>query len=256
MSCVAEPPSRTLIPTSAEPGGMDRRTHGEGDDLVFVLGWGNRHDHEAVEWLVDRLVEAGYRVHVFQIPVNGTDFEADYLDPVVEFVEGLDEYRFLGHSTGGLIGAHVREPAPLTRTYLSPWWGYTDDQQGLLLDLAAKLPLSAQVLPTGTSTRESLGQLATDRMIAESPGRISPAMIRETRRAQSGLPPFEDDAVVFYAPDDQVVSPGAIEDRVPAENRVAYEGGHELFSSRSREDHLDDLLSAVAEGVAGIRDGE
>jgi pimeloyl-ACP methyl ester carboxylesterase len=233
---------------------MEVRTFGDGDDpdLVFVLGWGNRIDHENVRWLVDALAER-YRVHAVQIPVNPTDFEADYLAPVREYVADLGEYRFLGHSTGGLIGAYLREPAPLTRTYLSPWWGFAEEQAGTLLDLITKLPTARQFVPTGTSNRESLGALATDRQIADSPDRASPAFLGVAKGAQAGLPPFDADAVVFYTPDDLVVDPEAIEARAPERNRVAYEGGHELFSSPTREDHLDAVLAAVEGGVEAIR---
>jgi len=229
----------------------------DGDpDLVVVLGWGNRIDHENVRWLVDLLVDGGYRVHVFQIPVNISDFQAEYLDPVLAYIDraGLGEYRFLGHSTGGLVGAHVRDPTPVTRTYLSPWWGYPEDQQGIGLRIVEKLPLSAQVVPAGTADRDALGELATDRQIAENPGTASPAFIGATRRAQADLPPFDGDAVVFYTPEDRVVSVPAIEDRVPERNRIAYQGGHELFSSPAREEPLDVLLAAVDRGLAGIDD--
>jgi hypothetical protein len=230
---------------------METETVGEGPDLAFVLGWGNRLDHENVRWLLDALTER-YRVHAFQIPINPTDFEAEYLAPVREYVAELGSYRFLGHSTGGLIGAHLRDPEPETRTYLSPWWGFPDEQDGPLLGLVTKLPTARQFVPTGTSNRESLGQLATDRQIGETPDKASPAFLGLAKRAQADLPPFDDDAVVFYTPEDAVVSPDAIEKRVPQRNRVAYEGGHELFSSTDRDEYLDALFAAIEGGVEAL----
>jgi pimeloyl-ACP methyl ester carboxylesterase len=231
---------------------METETFGDPDDpdLAFVLGWGNRPGHETVRWLIDRLAER-YRVHAFEVPVNGTDFEGEYLDPVVEYVADLGAYRLLGHSTGGLVAAHVRDPAPETRTHLSPWWGFADDQRGPLLSLVTRVPSARQVIPSGASTREALGALASDEQLADSPDRVSPAFLRTIRGAQRSLPPVEDD-VVFYTPEDTVVSPQAIERRVPPRNRVAYEGGHELFSSPAREDHLGTLLAAVEEGPAAL----
>jgi hypothetical protein len=39
---------------------------------------------------------------------------------------------------------------------------------------------------------------------------------------------------------------------VPAERTVVYDGGHELFASRSRDDHLDTLLAVVDEGADAL----
>ena len=68
----------------------------------------------------------------------------------------------------------------------------------------------------------------------------------------SRLPPFDEDAVVFYTPEDPVVGAGAIRERTPEANAVVYEGGHELFNSSSREEHVDVLLAAVDEGADAL----
>ncbi|MFB6188736.1 MAG: alpha/beta hydrolase, partial [Halapricum sp.] len=52
----------------------------------------------------------------------------------------------------------------------------------------------------------------------------------------------------FCTLSDRVVSTRAIGDRLPSERIVLYDGGHELFTSRSREDHLDTLLAALEDG--------
>jgi riboflavin biosynthesis pyrimidine reductase len=61
---------------------------------------------------------------------------------------------------------------------------------------------------------------------------------------------------VFYTPEDRVVSVPAIEERAPERNRVAYEGGHELFSSPTREEYVDRILAAVDRGLEGVTDPE
>jgi hypothetical protein len=84
---------------------------------VFVLGWGNK-EHERVRWLIDRLT-GEYYVLVFEIPTVVTDFDDERLDPVAEHVATLGGYRLLTHSTGGLIGEFLTDPAPITKVHLT-----------------------------------------------------------------------------------------------------------------------------------------
>jgi hypothetical protein len=220
-------------------------------DLVFVLGWGNTPEHANVRWLIDHLQQAGYRVHTFEIPTTITDFEAEYLDPVATFVDELDAYRLLAHSTGGLIGAYLDDP--ITRVYLSPWWGIHHDQDGLLARLLARLPFARPIIPVDGDPA-AIGDLVTDDQLADGPDAIAPTLVREVRRAQDGLPAVDDSAVVFYTPDDQVVSPAAIRERAPDANTVTYDGGHELFSSQCREAYLDPIRAALEDGVDALSD--
>lgn len=81
---------------------------------------------------------------------------------------------------------------------------------------------------------------------------MAPTFLREAGRAQAVMPPFDADDVVFYSPADPIVGVGAIEAQAPEENRVQYEGGHELFCSSAREDHLDTLIDALDRGVAAL----
>ena len=225
----------------------------DGADLVWVLGWGNRLYHENIQWLIDQFVGEGYRVHGFQIPTVITDFEREYVTPVAEYVSDLPSFRLVGHSAGGLIAAYLE--GARTATFLSPFWGFPRGQVGVddaLLGLVSRLPLDRAVLPSGTATRSAIGELATDRELREGPSRAAPTFIRESRRAHRDLPPVDDDAVVFCTLADRVVSVRAIGEAVPAERIVVYDGGHELFASRSRENHLDSLLAAVDEGASAL----
>lgn len=99
-----------------------------------------------------------------------------------------------------------------------------------------------------------LGELATDRQLAETPSRVAPTFLREAKRAQRRLGPFQfpESGVVFYTPDDAVVGVDAILERTPERNRVAYEGGHQLFDSPSREAHVGTILDALERGAAAL----
>jgi len=223
------------------------------DELVFVLGWGNRIGHENVQWLIDELT-AEYRVTVFEIPDTIDDFVEEYVRPIERYVETLESFRLLGHSTGGLIGPYIEGAE--TRTYLSPWWGYAENQQGPALTLVRKLPVSIPIVPTEVTEREVIGELATDRQLSEGAGRAAPSFLREIWYAQRALPPIRDDAVVFCTLSDRLVSTRAIGDRVPVDRIRLYDGGHELFSSPDRGRRIEQLVSAVRDGPAALRDAE
>ncbi|WP_435344728.1 alpha/beta fold hydrolase [Haloarchaeobius sp. HRN-SO-5] len=228
-----------------------RVTNDDGErDLVFVLGWGNRVDHENVAWQVDRFVAAGYRVHALQIPDFPGDFYRDYVDPVRTYVADLDEYRVVGHSTGGLIAAYL--DGAETTTYLSPWWDFPPDTPAVVVSLLARLGVRAKVVPSSVDDRSAIGALATDRQLSDVPSRVSPRFLREASRGHRERPPVDDDAVVFATLRDRVVSVRAIGDAVAAEQVRLYDGGHELFSSHGREDCLDDLLAAVDGDVDAV----
>jgi pimeloyl-ACP methyl ester carboxylesterase len=226
-----------------------------GPNLVCIMGWGNRLDHENVEWLLTRFTSAGYRVHAFRIPDIIADFERDYVAPVDSYLSKLGEFRLVGHSAGGLVAAYI--DGARTMTFLSPFWGFPRGVVGIeqtLLSLVSKLPVTRPVLPSGTATRQAIGGLATDRQLCEGPSRAAPTFIRESIRAHRDLPPIDDEAVVFCTLADHIVSTRAIGKAVPAERTVLYDGGHELFSSRSREDHVDTLLAAVDGGASALGD--
>jgi len=72
---------------------------------------GNRIEHENVRWLVDRFVEADYRVTIFQLPTVVTDFETEWVKPIVDAVGELESYRLLTHSTGGLVAEYLEGPS-------------------------------------------------------------------------------------------------------------------------------------------------
>jgi len=233
---------------------MRRVQYGDGDRrLVWVLGWGNRPEHDGIQWLLDHLTDAGYRVDAFELPRTLTDFESAYLAPVEDHVDRLDAYRFLGHSTGGLIGRYLTDDHLQTRTYLSPWWGFHEDLQNPLVSLLVKLPIARPLLPA-SADRAELGELASDEWLEDSPDYAAPTFLREARRAQADMPPFDQRDVVFYNPADPIVGADAIEAEAPDENRIGYEGGHELFNSRCRDRYIEPLLAAIEDGIEGVED--
>lgn len=92
-------------------------------ECFFVLGWGNRPDHEPVRWLIDRLIDEGWRVHTATLPVHVTDVQREWVAPVERYAADLAEFALLAHSAGGLTAAHASLHGATTRTYLSPGGG-------------------------------------------------------------------------------------------------------------------------------------
>ena len=228
---------------------MEFTEFGDGDDrLLFVLGWGNRPHQEHVEWLIDELVEAGYTVDVGRIPDHGSDFDAEYVQPTQERHDATAPDRILSHSTGGLAVAHIDSDAP--RVYLSPWWGMAGES-GLLERLFVSLPTARPVIPAPIEPA-ALGDLATAEQVAQGPDKLSPAFLRTVAEAQGQLPPLRDDSVVFCSLSDRVVGVDAIGDHAPANRIVLYDGGHECFSSSSRDETVERVLAVLADGPGAL----
>lgn len=211
--------------------------------VLFILGWGNRVAHPTVEWFVERIADTGFEVHVAEIPDNGTDFERDYLDPVVEYARDLDAFRLLSHSTGGLIAAHL--PADGPRVYLSPFWGFNrQGVSGVLMSVLSRLPTDRQFLGTDIDGI-LLGEHKDPDVVANELPDASPAWIRTMAAAHDDLPAFREGSQVFCSLGDRVVDVRAIGDHAPADAITLYDGGHELFAVDRRADYADQVLTAL-----------
>lgn len=220
-------------------------------DCLLVLGWGNRCRHETVRWLVDRLARE-YRVHAVELPTHITDFEREWLAPVESYAADLGAFDLLAHSAGGLTAARLDAAGLGTRVYLSPWWDSDLPIPRPVLEAVAALPTSRPFVPVGTLTRDALGDLATERQVAEAPSAFSPAFVRTIMRAQGSLPPAREDAVAFCSLTDAVVDPRAVGARLPADSIRLYDGGHELFSSTGREETVEAVVDALRHGPSAL----
>ncbi|MFB6179425.1 MAG: alpha/beta fold hydrolase [Halorientalis sp.] len=223
-------------------------TFGEGEDLLFLMGWGNTVDGSNVRWFIDRLTDAGYRVHAGELPTNISDFEAEYVQPAREYRDGnaLQLAPVIGHSTGGLVAPYLQ---PKVAVYLSPWWGfYGLKLRARAVNFATKLPVETPIIPLDFD-REELGGLVSQSQWADLPHRVSPTFTREIRWAQQSLPDVSDDAHVFCSLKDTIVGLDGIGEQVAPEQVTLYDGQHELFSSEGREDHAEAVVEALDERV-------
>lgn len=224
---------------------MDDRTFNESGEptLLFVMGFGNRLDGASEGWLIDRLTDAGYRVHAIELSTDVTDFTEEYRVPVQRVHDEHEPAVVLSHSLGGLVTAFLDTTA--RTVYLSPWWGmYEAKVSSWERWLVPRLPLRSRVLPIKTR-RDEIGEHLSDDGWRRLPKRISPRFITEVYRAQQARPPIDDDAVVFVSLEDTVVSLRAIGTTVSSDRIRLYDGGHQLFSARGRRAAVDEVVAVL-----------
>lgn len=224
---------------------MKTDTLGSGDDLLLVMGWGNRVDGTNERWFAQQFVDEGYRVTIVELPTNPTDFEREYLAPVAEARGDLDAPAVVGHSTGALVAAHLE---PTRAVYVSPWWAfYGEKHLAPFLKWGSKVPIERPIVPIDFD-REDVGPRVTDRQWDRVPDRMSPAFLREARRAQAELPPIAETARACVSLQDTVVGLQGVGARVPPERVHLYEGRHEPFAAADRAAAtavVTDALAAV-----------
>jgi alpha-beta hydrolase superfamily lysophospholipase len=224
---------------------MDSRTFNESGDptVLLVMGLGNRIGGTDEGWLIDRLTGAGYRVRAVQLATDVADFEAEYRIPVQAIHDECDPAAVLAHSLGGLVAAYLDTPARVV--YLSPWWGICEAKVSAWEEwLVPKLPTRARILPTKTR-REEIGAHLPAADWDRIPERLSPVYLSEIRRAQRERPPISGDAAVFVSLEDTVVSLRAIGAAVRPDRIHLYDGKHQLFSSRGREEAIKTVVAEL-----------
>lgn len=224
---------------------MDSRTFNESGSptLLFVMGLGNRFDGASVRWFIDRLTGAGYRVHALRLPIEITDFDREYRRPAQRAHDEEDPAGVVSHSLGGLVTAFLETTAKTV--YLSPWWGIHEGNVSPIQRwLVPRLPVRARILPVDTH-REDLGTYLSDHEWDQLPTRLSPVYITEIYRAQQARPPIPAEAVVFVSLTDTIISHNAIGRAVDAQQVRLYDGGHQLFAARGRDEAIQEVLAEL-----------
>lgn len=208
--------------------------------ILFVMGFGNRLDGSNECWFINRLTDAGYRVHAIELSTDIVDFEQEYRHPVQQVHDKVDPAVVLSHSLGGLITAYLETEAH--EVYLSPWWGiYEGKISAFERWLIPRLPIKARILPSKTR-REEVGAHLSAADWNHIPNRLSPVFITEIYRAQQALPPVSDAAIVFISLEDTIISLRAVGDAVSVDQIHLYTGGHQLFSTSDREQAVEAVL--------------
>lgn len=224
---------------------MDSRTFNESGNptLLFVMGFGNRFDSASVDWIIDRITNAGYRVQAIQLPTNIGDFEQEFRRPVQRLHDEHEPKGVLSHSLGGLVAAFLETSAK--GVYLSPWWGVNEAKvSSWERRVIPRLPIRSRILPIKTS-RDELGVHLSDHEWDRLPKRISPVFITEIYHAHQTRPSISDDAVVFLSLSDTIVSLQAIGRAVSSDQIRLYDGKHQLFSAHDRHEAMDKVVNVL-----------
>lgn len=224
---------------------MDSRTFNPSGSptILFVMGFGNRLDGANEGWFIDRLTDAGYRVHAIELSTDIVDFEQEYRRPVQRVHDEVEPALVLSHSLGGLIAAYLETPAHAV--YLSPWWGIYEGKISVWERwLVPRLPITARILPT-KPRREEIGTHLSATDWNHIPNRVSPVFITEIYRAQQARPPISEDAVVFMSLEDTIISVRAVGAAVRTDQIHLYDGRHQLFSTRDRHEAVKTVLAVL-----------
>ncbi|MFB6299097.1 MAG: alpha/beta fold hydrolase [Halobacteriales archaeon] len=212
-------------------------------DLLFILGFRARIGGTNEQWFISRLTEAGYRVHVVELPTNITGFDAEYRDPVQRYHDDHEPAIILGHSLGGLVAAHLETDAQ--RVYLAPWWGiYGEKLMSWETIVIPRLPIQTEIIDP-TIERGDLGEYVSESEFDRLTGRIAPTFITAVYDAQRARPSIDETAVVFVSLRDTVVSLQAIGTAVSTDQLRLYDGAHIPYASAEREKTADAILRTL-----------
>ncbi|MDY6819901.1 MAG: alpha/beta fold hydrolase [Halobacteriales archaeon] len=212
-------------------------------ELLFVLGFRARIGGANEQWFISRLTDAGYRVHVVELPTNITDFNAQYRDPVQRYHDEHEPAIVLGHSLGGLVAAHLDTDAK--RVYLAPWWGiYGEKLMTWETVVIPRLPIKAEIIAASIE-RGDLGEHVSDAEFDRLTKRVSPALITAVYNAQQARPSIDESAVVFASLRETVVSLRAIGEAVSTDQLRIYDGAHIPYASANRQATTDEILATL-----------
>jgi len=218
------------------------RLKGGDRKLLFINGYGGNLEQPGVRWLTNRFTEHGLDVTHVQLPTEVRDFESDVLAPTREVEREMGVHVAAGFSFGGLTLTFLKKPRK--RIFLSPFWGVNErwmvrGTEGVVSLLSI---ITKPMLPRRFGKKEA-GPLAVDEDLKGIPDRVSFTTIDQFFKAQKKLPPPRDGDVVFYSPQDKVVSLNAIDGR--GVETHTFKGGHMFYLSRDRKQLMESIMEQV-----------
>lgn len=220
---------------------------GEGKKVLFIHGYGGNIEQPGVKWLMNRFEDSGYSVTYIQLPTVINDFKEDILQPLRDVQDTLGDHVIVGFSIGALAAAYLNKQK--STIYMSPFWGINDRWAfkglGTLLKVIANLNKPAL---KRHFEKEDAGPMAVDEDMNGIPDYVTPRTIHEMHSAHNNMPEPNKDDIMFYCPNDAVVSLKAIKRRDI--RKITFNGGHMFYLSRERDDIMDKVLSYVEEGFS------
>jgi hypothetical protein len=222
---------------------------GEGGKVLFINGFGGNCKQPGIQWWINRMLEHDLDITCIQLPTFFKDFEHDVLKPCMDIQEVMDDHVAVGFSFGGLALSYLFKAR--RRIFISPFWAVNErwmthghEQMLKLLKIITMPVLKRQF------EKEDAGPLAVDEDIFGIPDRISFRTIDQFMKAHDNLPEPLDGDFVFFSPQDRVVSPSVINDRVKKFKleHHSYYGGHMFYLTRKRAELARAILTEVDRG--------
>jgi hypothetical protein len=221
-----------------EAGFEVRRYEAGIDHVLFVMGWGNDFESPGIKWFISGLNEANLSVVAVRIPVQIKDHMGEIVKPVRELHDELDGPTVIFHSFGTIAGRYIEAKK---RIFSSPYWGFPKHREPPMKETLLNYLgwIGLPLVPRGYG-KEELGDLTMDQDMLTIPERISLKTISEIWKAMQGMAPLREDDKIYYSRSDRIVDLDPIEKAQCI--RVRYDGGHQFFTSGSRNRVMKDLL--------------
>jgi hypothetical protein len=213
--------------------------------LLFIHGYGGNLKQPGVKWFMERFRERDLDVTCIILPTVVRDFNEEVLEPARNVERSMGEHVAAGFSFGGLTLAYLYWAK--RRIFLSPFWGVNDRWMVRGTESVVRLlsAITKPLLPRRFDMEEA-GPLAVEEDLEGIPQYVSFETVDQFFKAQCDIPPPMEGDVVFYSPQDQVVSMSAIENRGIETHQ--FRGGHMFYLSRQRKEIMNSILRKIDEG--------
>ncbi|MGA1821394.1 MAG: alpha/beta fold hydrolase [Thermoplasmatota archaeon] len=215
-----------------------------GDDLLFVMGYGNDFGNPGIKWTIEWLESIPFRTRLVRIPTGFTDFRSQVIDPLQKIADDLSDLILISHSFGSLAASYVK--GARRNIYIGPYWGVPPHKTSPFLDRIVRFMGRSRIslIPRGFEYPD-LGDAAVERDIATVPKTLSFATLNQLLDHLENLPPPRKRDIVYYDPDDRIIDTDAVRNR-GIEIRE-YTGGHCPFTVKDRDRLFKDVLDLISE---------
>lgn len=218
---------------------VEKKIVGKGPEVLLLLGYGVRLDHPGVKWLFRKFEKGGVKTTFLQLPVVIEDFREDILDPVNNVRKDMRSHAVIGFSLGGLTASFLHDAEK--RIFLSPFWGLNEEIEKGWMKVALKglRVVRLRILPSRYDLVD-MGYYSTEEDLKGMPEFMDFHTISEMMETQKSMPPPEEGDIVYWSPQDPLISHDAVREREVRTRE--YKGGHMVYLVKDRERIFDEIV--------------